>query len=61
MTVTLGTVYLFYSAYFVTIEVPLVNLIAKYSILSLYVVMGSFFSKHVRKNIMILKGHMNHS
>mmetsp|Transcript_16629 Transcript_16629/g.15928 ORF Transcript_16629/g.15928 Transcript_16629/m.15928 type:complete len:85 (+) Transcript_16629:456-710(+) len=61
MTVALGTVYLLYSAFFVTIEIPLVNLFVKYCILSLYVGMGSLFSKYVRKNIVILKGHMNHS
>lgn len=61
VTVCLGSVYLCYSAFFVTIEIPVLNIFVKYAIACVYLMLSYYVAVNVLRNIRILKVNIRHS
>lgn len=61
ITVTLGAVYLCYSAFFVTIEISTLNTVVRYTIGIVYLMLAYLIYVNIKKNIEILNQHIHHS
>eukprot|EP00347_Sterkiella_histriomuscorum_P005892 403354876 len=62
VTVALGTVYLHYSAFFVTIEIPFLNKLVKYFLAVVYVILFYLIViKYLRQNMNMLNANVRHA
>lgn len=61
VTVTLGTVYLCYSAFFVTIELTQLNNIVRYIICGVYFGLTYLMLSNISRNFKVLREHITHT